>query len=64
MTIIIITGFIAAVIEFYYQLASSDVANSSYFKIIITNIMNAQECKTLTATRMHDSCTCRSIVVS
>ena len=24
--------------------------------------MNAQECRTLTATRMHDSCTCRSIV--
>ena len=23
--------------------------------------MNAQECKTLTATRMHDLCTCRSI---
>ena len=26
--------------------------------------MNAQECKTLTATRMYDSCTCRSIVAS
>ena len=27
-------------------------------------IMNAQECKTLTATHMHDSCTCKSIVAS
>ena len=26
-----------------------------------TTTMNAQECRTLTATRMHDSSTCRSI---
>ena len=32
--------------------------------IIITKLMNAQECKTLTAIRMHDSFTCRSIVAS
>ena len=32
--------------------------------IAVADVMNAQECKTLTATRMHDSCTCRSIVAS